>query len=657
LTSSYQLRFMDYKYCADFSAFKRFSTRKVKIGNSSIGGNAPIRIQSMTNTDTLDTKASVAQTIRIFDAGADFVRLTVQTAKHAENLAQIKKSLIENGYSQPLIADVHFNPKVAEVSARIIEKVRINPGNFVDVNKIRQKSYSNKEYEAELDKIRTKFRYLIDICKESGTALRIGANHGSLSSRIVDKYGDTPEGMVASVMEFLRIARDENFHEIVISLKSSNTRVMVFAYRLLMKQMIAENMNYPLHLGVTEAGDGEDGRIKSAVGIGTLLADGLGDTIRVSLTEDPELEIPVAKKIADYVLQGINHEVIKNPVSCQKNPFEYAKRKTLSVKNIGGENTAVVIGDLSDYEIINDEHITKLLFKIDNKNNQWYKNDLSPDYIYIGNATVQFSSSGLKIIRNYCEQNTQSEYVLFKSPEEYLNAKNKADEINFIQVCNDIDTSLLKALSSKQNIVFVLYSNNKNSVADKRNFIHRLIKADIKTPVISFNTYDDKITEDFQIKASLDNGLLLIDGLLDGIMLHNTNKNLISESVKTAFGILQASRTRITKTEYISCPSCGRTLFDIQDVTQEIKRKTEHLKGVKIGIMGCIVNGPGEMADADYGYVGTSPGKVSLYRGQTVVKKNIQGKEAVNELILLIKNDGKWIEKDNIERKHTQISM
>lgn len=612
-----------------------------------MGGDAPIRIQSMTNTNTLDAGKSVEQCIRILDAGADFVRLTVQTPKHAENLLAIKSALRAKGYNQPLIADVHFNPKVAEISAKIIEKVRINPGNFVDVNKIRQKTYSDEDYQLELDKIRLKFVRLLNICKENGTALRIGANHGSLSSRIVDKYGDTPEGMVASVMEFLRIARDENFHEIVISLKSSNTRVMVFAYRLLMNRMIAENMNYPLHLGVTEAGAGEDGRIKSAVGIGTLLADGLGDTIRVSLTEDPEKEIPVAEKIIHYINTRANHEVINNQTDCKKSPFEYSKKTSFAIENIGDENVPVVIADLSNFKLLTKQEIIKLGFSYDDEKKKWNPSDLSPDYIYAGAASFEgFEPKGLKII--YKHQNNPAnhqDYLFFNDIDSYLNANIKA-KINFIALTNNRSVfQKVKQLAENKSIVFILSSENKNQLVDKRSFIHQLINLGINQPVISFSPYDDEHIEDLQIKAALDNGPLLIDGLINGLMLQNKNKNLTFELVKTSYGILQASRSRITKTEYISCPSCGRTLFDIQEVSAEIKQQTAHLKGLKIGIMGCIVNGPGEMADADYGYVGTGIGKVSLYKGHHIVKKNISHKKAVEELITLIKEDGNWIEK------------
>lgn len=633
---------MNYHYCCDFNTYKRFPTRKVKIGVSSIGGDAPIRIQSMTNTDTLNTEKSVAQSISIIKAGADFVRFTVQTQKHAENLRNIKNELRNKAYEQPLIADVHFNPKVAEVSAQIIEKVRINPGNFVDINKVRQKSYSEQEYLHELDKIKEKFVRLINICKKHKTAIRIGANHGSLSSRIVDKYGDTPKGMVESVMEFLRIARLEDFHEIIISLKSSNTRVMVFAYRLLMQQMIAENMNYPLHLGVTEAGDGEDGRIKSAVGIGSLLIDGLGDTIRVSLTENPEKEIPVAKKILHYIALSGNHEVIKHQVKCLKNPYEYSKRTSYAVDNIGADNVPVVIADLSNYSFISKKNIRDLGFEYIK---QWQRNDLSPDYILINEAeTENFKTDGLKLIYNY-KNSKNKDYLFFDNINIFLKGNNKAKRINFIAVDNDtINFKLLKQLKKLDKVVLILHSKNKNTTVDKRTFIHQLINLGINIPVISFGKYDENSIENFQINAALEHGLLLIDGLIDGIILQQFHKNLLIDMVKTAFGILQASRSRITKTEYISCPSCGRTLFDIQNVTKEIKLRTANLKGIKIGIMGCIVNGPGEMADADYGYVGTGHGLISLYKGQKIIKKNIDYKKAVDELIMLIKKDGHWKE-------------
>ena len=632
-------------YCNNLNKYERFKTANVKIGNSSIGNNSPIRIQSMTNTDTLNTDESVEQCIRIFDTGADFVRLTVQTIRHAENLRDIKIALTKKGYNQAIIADVHFNPKVAEIAAKIVEKVRINPGNFIDRNKSNIKTYSKEEYDAELMKIDKKFSNLINICKKNNTALRIGSNHGSLSNRIIDKYGDTPIGMVESVMEFLQVAEKENFHDIVISLKSSNTRVMVFAYRILMQRMLQNGSNYPVHLGVTEAGDGEDGRIKSAVGISTLLGDGIGDTIRVSLTEDPEKEIPVAEKIVNYINLRQNHKPINHQTNINKNPFQFSKRETYKNKDIGSDNVPVVIGDLSFKQQISEKDLSELNFVFDKNIKLWIRGDLSPDYLFIDNSKFEnFKLSGLKIISDFTVWNNNlDEYPYFSSLKSYLETKQKSENKNFIEITNTTENiRLLEHISDDRTIILILKSENSNSFADKRAFINILINKNMKFPVISFSKYNDIDNENFQIKASSDNGALLIDGLIDGIML--SNKNLFINSINISFGILQASRSRVSKTEYISCPSCGRTLFDIQDVTKEIKELTSHLKGLKIGVMGCIVNGPGEMADADYGYVGTGIGKVSLYKAQNIIKKNITSKNAVNELIQLIKQNGDWID-------------
>ena len=638
---------MSDKYCNSLNRYSKFETRNIKIGNSSLGGKTAIRIQSMTNTDTLDTLASVEQCIHIFDAGADFVRLTVQTIRHAENLKNIKTELHKRGYDQPIIADVHFNPKVAEIAAQIVEKVRINPGNFVDRNKTNAKSYSENDYNTELNKIDSKFSQLITICKENGTALRIGSNHGSLSNRIVDRYGDTPIGMVESVMEFLRIAERENFHQIVISLKSSNTRVMVFAYRLLMNKMLKYGMNYPIHLGVTEAGDGEDGRIKSTVGISSLLADGIGDTVRVSLTEDPEKEVPVARKIVDYISLRKNHKSINYQQNINKSPFEYIKRLTYEQAGISSSHVPVVIADLSLNEEFSEGDVKGLDYHFDKNNEMWKRGDLSPDFLFIGNTKLnELNIKGLKLIsNNQCWENNLNEYPYFSKLADYTTAEKKSTALNFVSVINDLKSiELLKTQRNDETIVLILKSENKNTYTDKRAFIHWLLSENLKFPIVSYNKYSDVSDEDFQIKAAADNGPLLIDGLIDGIMLKNENKSLFRKGINFAFGILQASRSRVTKTEYISCPSCGRTLFDIQDVTKEIKEKTNHLKGVKIGIMGCIVNGPGEMADADYGYVGTGIGKVSLYKGKDIVKKNIPSKNAVTELIWLIKQNGDWID-------------
>jgi len=636
----------DNKYCINLYNYQRFITKEVFIGDIPLGNNNPIRIQSMTNTDTLDTSASVKQCMNIFDAGADYVRLTVQTEKHANNLQNIKNELRKNGYEKPLIADVHFNAKIADTSAKIIEKVRINPGNYSDKKTTDNETYTEKQYNNELKKIEEKFIKLINICKKNKTAVRIGSNHGSLSSRIINKYGDTPKGMVESVLEFLRIANKNKFNNIVISLKSSNTRVMVFAYRLLINKMLKENMNFPIHLGVTEAGDAEDGRIKSAVGIGTMLIDGIGDTIRVSLTEDPEKEIPVAKKIVEYITTKNTNE--KNDVDffITKNPFEYSKRKSNLIDNIGGENTPIVIADLSNYSIINKENIINISYKFDNLKQIWKRKDNAADYIYIGKAKINVENvENIKFIKDFDNKNIDSNFVLYKSINKFINSKNNNNKnnINFIEInIDEIDYEKLFLIKNNKNIIIISKTVSNNFVAEQRKFIHNLEYKKITFPVILKNQYTDNI-DDLLLKSSCDFGPLLIDGLIDGAIINN-NKIDTGEIADIVFGIFQASRSRSFKTEYISCPSCGRTLFDIQEVTKEIKSLTNHLKGLKIGVMGCIVNGPGEMSDADYGYVGTGIDKVSLYKGQRLVKKSISSKKSVNELINLIKENGDWIE-------------
>jgi len=632
------------KYCNSINQYERFKTREVKIGNIPVGGENPIRIQSMTTTNTLDTKASVEQCIRIFDAGADYVRLTAQSTRHADNLANIKIDLVEKGYEKPLIADIHFNPKVAEVAAELVEKVRVNPGNFVD-RKNAKEIETEEEYREGLAKIEEQFTRLINICKANDTAIRIGCNHGSLSRRIVNRYGDTVEGMAQSVLEFLRIARKNDFHEIVISLKASNTRVMVYAYRLLMNKMLNEGMNYPLHLGVTEAGDGEDGRIKSAIGIGTLLADGIGDTVRVSLTEDPEKEIPVAKKIVANFTELTGHKPINGYDGLTKDPFDYSKRATYNTTKIGSEKKAIVIADLSSNISIVDADIIKLGYKLDNEDN-WQPTDNSPDFIYSGNAIISTSTTrNLKIICNADEWfekiNIFPHFLDIKS---YKKAS-IVSKMNFISVTNtpeDIDA--LIELKDDSSIILFLESNHKNAVADQRAFMQHLFNNNLIFPVVLKRDYEIADYENFQIKSACDIGPLLIDGYVDGIMISNSVEKNCTNIVNSSFAILQASRTRMTKTEYISCPSCGRTLFEIQKVTEKIKSRTGHLKGLKIAVMGCIVNGPGEMADADYGYVGAGAGKISLYKGKEVVKKNIASENALDDLVQLIKDEGDWKE-------------
>jgi (E)-4-hydroxy-3-methylbut-2-enyl-diphosphate synthase len=621
---------MGFKYCNSLSEYSRFETREVMIGNVPMGGKNPIRIQSMTNTNTLDTMASVEQCIRIIEAGADYVRLTAPGVQDAENLANIKAELYKRGYTTPLIADIHYNPKAAEVAAAIVEKVRINPGNYSDKKRFEQLDFTEVEYNDELAKISQKLKPLLEICKTHNTAIRIGVNHGSLSDRIMSRYGDTPNGMVEAAMEFLRICASENFHNIVVSLKASNTRIMVQAYRLLVNTMMAEGMNYPLHLGVTEAGDGEDGRIRSAVGIGTLLSDGLGDTIRVSLTEDPEAEIPIALQIRNYFQSRINSGKASIPITYNKNPFVYEKRESKSVVNIGGNNQPIVIVDWNELE--------------------HSQNQLQPDYYYLNSGTdVNTLPNDKLFIYNlhdwFLTAKHKTNVYPFYTDAEFAFYGPKHPTLNFVVVSAiDISEKLIHALKNATNVVLIIETFCNNGVADQRSLFLRLLENGIQLPVIINRNYIEDSEVQFQLKAASDLGLLLIDGFGDGIWLRNAGEVSYSSLISASFGILQASRVRTTKTEYISCPSCGRTMFDLQSVTAEIKARTGHLKHLKIGIMGCIVNGPGEMADADYGYVGAAAGKVTLYKGKNVIKKNIPSKEAVDELLQIIKNNNDWLE-------------
>ncbi|MDY6799877.1 MAG: (E)-4-hydroxy-3-methylbut-2-enyl-diphosphate synthase [Bacteroidota bacterium] len=608
-------------------SFQRRITQEVVVGNIKIGGNNPICIQSMTNTNTLNTDETIAQSLRIIKAGGELVRITAQGVREAENLENIKKGIRQYGFSTPLAADIHFNPKAAFTAAKVVEKVRINPGNFVDKRATFSKvDFTEAEYKAEIKKIEDKFIPLLEICKQYNTALRIGVNHGSLSGRIMSRYGDTPEGMVESAMEFLRICVRENFTNIVISLKSSNTRVMVHANRLMITQMEKEGMNFPIHLGVTEAGEGEDGRIKSAVGIGTLLADGIGDTIRVSLTEPPEDEIPVAKKLTSYFSKRVNHPPISPVHAIPIDFFDYQKYDTQKVSNIGGTNPPVVIS------------IGKT------------SNELKPEYIYIAN---QWDEKLLKENVNYIVDETlwskqkfnhQHVFPLYRSLKSFFASPIKSEKLNFINISNkDLLIEDLTSIKHEKNIVFVLVTDHINGFADQRAAFFKLMNASSKIPVIIKRSYSEMELEDLQLKTASDTGSLFLDGMGDGLWIENTGTISENDIVNTSFGILQAARVRTSKTEYISCPGCGRTLFDLQKTTKLIRERTSHLKNLKIGIMGCIVNGPGEMADADYGYVGAGPGKITLYKNKKVIKKNIPEEHAVDELIRLIKDCGDWI--------------
>jgi len=677
-------------YCESLTTYKRLTTREVKVGTLVIGGNNPIRIQTMTTTDTMDTIATVAQTIRCIEAGAELVRITAPSKNEAENLLNIKDELRRLGYDTPIVADIHFTPNAAEIAAKIIEKVRVNPGNYVDKKKFEQIEYTDAEYAEEIERIRERFTPLVLICKEHSTAMRIGTNHGSLSDRIMSRYGDTANGMVESAMEFLRIARLLDFHQIILSMKSSNPLVMVQAYRLLVTHMLDEfGECYPLHLGVTEAGDGEDGRIKSAIGIGSLMEDGIGDTIRVSLTEDPEFEIPVCKDLVErYGLDDGQRTtdnskppaVGKGPLAMGSlptansnlqtaySPFEYSRRKTTPVKNIGGKNVPIVMADFMMAKTIAAADLEVIGYRYDITTDKWNIADAAADYIYTADKIIDFALPGtLNFICNYkiwdaAETDAQKCFPLF-TPYEFLGAEKKHAALNFISVCVDDDNNaLIKKLEEEKNIVLCIYSEKKNAMQQMRTFTNGLMLQNINCPIVIAVESMQSTIDAQLIEFSATAGGLLLDGMGDGIWLINDptkiENNVVSGRTylaatnnyqflnNTSFSILQAVRTRISKTEYISCPSCGRTLFELQETTAKIRNVTNHLKGLKIAIMGCIVNGPGEMADADFGYVGSGIGKITLYRGKEVVKKNIPSEVAVDELINLLKESGVWVEQE-----------
>ena len=586
--------------------YLRRPTDEVKIGTLKMGGANPVRVQSMANTNTNDIENSVAQCLRIVNAGGELVRFTTQGQKEVESLNIIHAKIRDAGCEVPLVADIHFNANVADLAARFVEKVRINPGNYVSGVKTDVTSdYTDEEYQLEYEKIRNRFTTFLQICKSKHTAIRIGVNHGSLSERMLNRYGNTPEGMVESCMEFLRICRDENFTDVVISMKASNTVLMMQSVRLLVETMEHEDLHFPVHLGVTEAGDGEDGRIKSAVGIGGLLADGMGDTIRVSLSEEPEAEIPVARLLRDYIAGRENHKTIELKSKKTVGFVPFARRKTTAVRNIGGENLPVVISGLcnhpaliADYRLIENE----------------IKNQTGEIFCILDPVNFIPANDGLSFLR-----------------------------INYSQLSN----AIVEQLKAKPDIVVLLESSHINPVGEQRAFIHTLTAEECTNPVIVVGRYSEDNLESLQIKASADLGVLFVDGLADGIMIENKGRIPENDILSLSFGILQAARVRVSKTEFISCPGCGRTLFNLQTVVAAIKAKTSHLTGLKIGIMGCIVNGIGEMADADYGYVGAGRGKVSLYKKQSCIEKNVPENEAVDRLVTLIKNNGDWKEPDN----------
>jgi (E)-4-hydroxy-3-methylbut-2-enyl-diphosphate synthase len=665
-------------YCNSLTGYKRFITKEVSIGGLLLGNGHPVRVQTMTTTDTMDTLATVEQSIRCIEAGAELVRITAPSKKEAENLLNIKNELRRRGYTTPLVADIHFTPNAAEIAARIVEKVRVNPGNYVDKKKFEQIDYTDAEYFEEIERIRDRFTPLVKICKEYGTAMRIGTNHGSLSDRIMSRYGDTPIGMVESAMEFLRIARGEAYHNIVLSMKSSNPQVMVQAYRLLIQQMDAEfGECYPLHLGVTEAGDGEDGRVKSAAGIGTLLEDGIGDTVRVSLTEDPEFEIPVCR---DLVKRYVSRESsVANIPAIEKipyDPFVYKRRETFAVDNIGAKHVPVVIADMSKLSLITPKDLESIGYKYDEATDKWNISDAAADYIFTGHQVLNFALPGtLKVIvypATWALAADQEKYFPIFDGYAYVATDDKSSALNFVMIdCFNDQTTIndfsnLDELANDRSVVLCLSSTNQHAMPAVRRMFMELMNRKIQNPVILITDSNWQTADEHLIHYSTECGALFLDGLGDGICLgmtmqsyqlqstgnsqdtsgrnYTTNTTVEQFVNSTAFSILQATRTRISKTEYISCPSCGRTLFDLQETTAKIRSVTNHLKGVKIAIMGCIVNGPGEMADADFGYVGSGVGKITLYKGKDIMKRNIDSDIAVDELINLLKESEAWVE-------------
>jgi (E)-4-hydroxy-3-methylbut-2-enyl-diphosphate synthase len=638
------------QYCNSLVEYSRRHTIEVRIGDIPMGSGHPIRIQSMTTIDTMDTKGSVEQTIRMVEKGCEYVRITAPSMKEAQNLAVIKNELRARGYNVPLIADIHFTPNAAELAARLVEKVRINPGNYADKKRFEEIEYTDASYEAELNRIKQKFTPLVKICKEYGTAMRIGTNHGSLSDRIMSRYGDTPLGMVESALEFLRICEDLQYYNIVLSMKSSNPQVMVQAYRLLVRKLDEEGFKpYPLHLGVTEAGDGEDGRIKSSVGIGTLLEDGLGDTIRVSLTEEPEAEVPVAIALANRYETRHGHQPIPPIENYPINPFAYTRRLTTHVGNIGGHQVPRVIADYSDKEKITQPSLFAVGYNYSMTLDKWNITDMACDYIFAGDRVIDFEIPGtLGIIYNYetwLHHKEKDRVFPMLRPSEFLRSKDLSQQTNFVQASlQDLTQDFLDQLKVIDTAVLIIDTPNAHGMAEQRKLFTDLINHDCKTPVIIGRSYDNLKAGLLQLYSATDIGGLFIDGLGDGIFIQAQNSGGDKMVNETAFNILQATRTRISKTEYISCPSCGRTLFDLQETTAKIRSRTFHLKGIKIGIMGCIVNGPGEMADADYGYVGSGTDRITLYRGKEVVKRNVPSAKAVDELIEIIRDDGNWTE-------------
>lgn len=635
-------------YVGSLSAFNRYKSREVKVGNIGVGGDNPIRVQSMTTTDTMDTEATVKECIELIQAACEIIRITAPGKREAENLQNIKDELQRLGYNTPLVADIHFTPIAAEISAKIVDKVRVNPGNYIDKKKFKVIEYDDETYQKDVDKIKKRFSPLVEICKTHGTAMRIGTNHGSLSDRILSRYGDTPHGMVESAMEFLRICKDLDYHDVVLSMKASNTIIMVQAYRLLIVAMEKEGMNYPLHLGVTEAGDGDDGRVKSAVGMGALLLDGIGDTIRVSLTEAPVHEIPVAKAMLKN-LEGkkTSTQVEEYKQDLPYSPYQFSRRQSYNIGKIGHGYVPVVVSDLSEVGEFKPKKLTELDLHYNQDLDKWKIGDLAPDYLF-GYNQQELSLTGMTQciqVGNKSTNKTNDNNLFVWDIVDYEESDNASKTINFVRT-DASNLVVCNKFKEDETIVWVLLSTNENPLLELRRWILELDNVcKVKQPVLIQFGSNLETKLDIQMVASSHIGALLLDGLIDGIWMKPNQMNQVGLFNRLAFGILQSSRARSSKTEYISCPSCGRTLFDLQETTAKVRQATEHLKGLKIGVMGCIVNGPGEMADADYGYVGTGIGKITLYKGQEVMKRNLNSDVAVDELVSLIKVNGDWKDK------------
>ena len=602
--------------------YKRRKTTAVRIKNLMMGSDYPVRVQSMTSTSTMDTEGSVAQCRRIADAGADLVRLTAQGVREADNIGVIRSKLVAEGYELPLVADIHFNPRAAFAAAVTANKVRINPGNFVDVARTFKKlTFTDEEYAAELAKIRDALVPFIALCREHGTAVRLGVNHGSLSDRIMSRYGDTPAGMVESVMEFLRVFVAERFTDVVISIKASNTVVMVETVRRLVVAMDAEDMHFPLHLGVTEAGDGEDGRIKSAVGIGTLLAEGVGDTIRVSLSEDPELEVPVAQKLVEYICSREGHAPIAGSEYEGYNHIQPERRSSVAVADVvGARRQPVTVASYAPAQVAG---------------------KLKPDFYFVADGNADAACRCIVPAEKYC--GADNTFPLFDA-DAIADAVRCQAPMVWLKVPADTPIAALEPLRGADRVVLVVTAANVNVPGSLQAMLHGLMAAGIDCPVVPLFSYADADKEWLQVKAGADMGTLLLNGFRDGVWVEAPNYALPDDVVSLEYGILQAARLRMSKTEFISCPSCGRTLFDLQRTVAQVKAATSHLSHLKIGIMGCIVNGPGEMADADYGYVGAAVGKISLYKGKECIEKNIPQDDAIPRLIELIKQNGDWVD-------------